>query len=197
MLSTCPLISKAVKLVCLGLYNFHGYFPKLGLRDMLPWFSEIPPDEFDLNEHCFKMTPRVEDYFKPFACGLFGGENKEDLSKLIKVTLWFPEERLFGMEFTYKDMFGGRIVRTFGRCGVYAGEHENTPSSAPAIYSRERSTKIDFKIDGAGGERINGFDIYGTRLQESIPAIKVNHPAKSTFPGSNTYRLLPTAHDKS
>ncbi|KAL1970940.1 hypothetical protein VTN77DRAFT_2774 [Rasamsonia byssochlamydoides] len=129
------------------------------LRDTAQWFPDVPDDSFCLNETAFREIPRQPLEYRPLTVLLYGGPQGVHLNKLIGITVWIVDfERIYGIDFAYNTAVDGQKVHTLGRSGPFSDAEPR--SYGPCDNSTDQ--RIDFPIDGPGGEIIEGVDVQQT-----------------------------------
>ncbi|PGH23669.1 hypothetical protein AJ80_02275 [Polytolypa hystricis UAMH7299] len=114
----------------------------LPLRDIAHWTPSIPDNALSLNERFFKEPRRDLFKYRPLSFFLFGGPNGIYLKNLARISVWCGRDTsLYGIDFTYNMEIDGQTVHALGR-------------------SELGVRKIDFQIDGPGGEVIQAVQIY-------------------------------------
>jgi len=150
-------------------------------RGTVQWFPDVPDESVFLNEASFSEPFRSFYPYQPLNTMAYGGVRGIHLSKLVEIAVWIVDyKHVYGIEFMYNTDVDGQKIHTLGRRGQFPNK---APRSCPRCNQR-----INFPIDGPGGEIINGVDIQ-TAPHLPLEAFKVSLPSPS---GTYIFRLIMT-----
>ncbi|KAK2880156.1 hypothetical protein FQN49_000503 [Arthroderma sp. PD_2] len=151
----------------------------LGLRESAQWVPEVPDDRLCLNESSFENFTDGSQIYLPLTTAIYGGLGGVHLKKLIRITVWvFDYLNIYGIDFVYNVKVEGRLVHTLGRAGPFL----DTARRGYEPYDSSTDLKVDFQIDGPGGEVIDKIDIQRNYYQLIGFRIHTNHNRHATFP---------------
>lgn len=128
-----------------------------------------------MNEASFAEHSERSQPYQPISTIHYGGVQGIHLSKLIEIAVWIIDYSwIHGIEFIYNAKVDGLRIHTLGRRGPFSDT--KLRSCGPCNNSTDQ--RISFRIDGPGGEVIDGVDIQRT---SGLPlqAFQVRLPSSS------------------
>ncbi|TQW07179.1 hypothetical protein V2A60_000803 [Cordyceps javanica] len=114
------------------------------VRDTAVWQEGIPDRQLQLNEAFFSVLHADDDFYDPIYWSVFGGTRGQSLGHLTAIQTYMTSTPC-GIEFWFTPGYLD-YIDTCGDLGVF-------PDSELAALQR-------FSINGPGGERISGVDLY-------------------------------------
>lgn len=164
-----PLLmdSNAFKMVALGSLGDDFTPTTSDLRDHARWLLDVPNEALSLNASSFPaITRHPLRKYQPLTMLLYGGLHGAHLSKLTGISVWFGEDaQILGIDFSYSVEVDGCKIHTLGL--PFSGRKvRSEPCNCCKCTDDDRSTddcstdyRIEFPIDGPGGEVINRVDL--------------------------------------
>lgn len=164
--------SNAFKMVALGSLD-DDFTPtsQLDLRGHARWLPDVPNEALSLNaSYVPAITRRPPQKYSPLTMLLFGGRHGAHLSKLTMISVWMGEDaQILGIYFTYSVEVDGYKVHSLGRPWPL-GRDDRNRVPCDCYYTNEclidysggdcpGDVRVDFPIDGPGGEIISRVDL--------------------------------------
>jgi len=151
----------------------------ISIRFSARWYPEVPGNELFLNEDFFAGAHEASQRKSPLITLLFGGPQGACLSKLTALSAWIVNDYGFlGLEFEYRGQEPEARTERIGLCRpLDLREFQVRYAEEEDVSSDEEfpsSEKLTFKIDGPGGEIIEGIDLGNDIRRFGVsPSIKV------------------------